>query len=109
MSNPVVTAMYGHRLGVYMLGSSGSEIWVDRVQRVEPTQTLRTTPSYELGTVGKVGVTQEPAEYRVVLEDNLHNCELDFLLAGKIPNPGGAQSYNLGDLLGKAHTAYVIG
>lgn len=109
MASPATIAMYGHRLGVFAKGSSGSEIWVDRVQRVEPTQTLRTTPSYELGTVGKVGITQDPAEYRVVLEDNLHNCELDFCLAGKNPAPAGAQSYHLGDLLGKANTMYVLG
>jgi len=110
MSDPVQLAMYGHRFGLFLRsGSSGSEIWVDRVQRAEPTFNYPTTPYYELGRVGPIGVTQDPADYRLVVEENMHNSEIDFCLAGKNPSPSGAQSYNLGDLLGKDNTGYVIG
>jgi len=110
MADPSAVAFYGHRFGLYLRNTtSGSEIWVDRVQRAEPTVQYRTNPYYELGRVGKIGVTQDPAEYRVVFDENLHNTEADFLLAGKNPNPAGAQSYHLGDLLGKSITSYLIG
>ena len=93
MANPSQSALYGHRFGVILESeSSGSTIWVDRVQRFEPNVNLRTTPYYEIGTVGKVGITQDPADYRLVIEENLHNSEIDFLLAGKVPAPAGAQS-----------------
>ncbi len=110
MADPSQSALYGHRFGLFArYVTSGSEIWVDRVQRAEPSQTFRTTDYYELGTVGKVDIVQDPPEWRVVVEKNMNNCELDYLLAGKNPAPAGAQSYNLGDLLGKNITAYLLG
>lgn len=110
MSDPTQLALMSHRLGLFLKSnSSGSEIWADRVQRVEPTFDYRTADHYEIGRVGQVGITQDPVTYRVVVEENMHNSEIDFCLAGKNPNPAGAQSYNLGDLLGKDNTAYVIG
>lgn len=109
MSDPSLIALFGYDLGVYARSvTSGSEIWVDRVQRFEPTQEFRTNPYYELGRKDKIGVTQDPPSYRVVVEQNMTASELDFLLAGKIPNPGGAQSYTAGDLLGKNTNLYVV-
>src|SRR5258707_3914316 len=102
MSDPTTIALRGHRFGVYAKNtSSGSgPIWVDRVQSFDPTETIRTQDYYELGTVAKIGVTQDPAEYRIVLQKNMNNCELDFLLAGKNPNPAGGQSYTACKQLG---------
>lgn len=112
MSDPLMTGMYGHRLGLFAKNvSSGSEIWVDRVQRAEPTQTYRTTPYWELGRVGIVGITQDPPEYRVVVEKNMTNLEFDFLVAGQVPRHDNsvAQQYDLGDLLGKNIQLNVMG
>ena len=110
MADPTQTGLFGHRWGAYIKNeTSGSEIWADRVQRVEPTVDLRTTPYYELGRVGKIGVTQDPASFRFTAEQNLANHELAYVLAGKNPNPTAAQTFQLGDFIGKNITAYALG
>ena len=109
MADSNIFARFGHRTGVYMKNdTSGSTIWVDRVQRVDSPIALRTSSFYELGAVGKTGVVQDPAEMTLVIEKNLVNCELDYLLTGQDFAPAGTQTWNLGQLLGKTQTGYII-
>lgn len=110
MSDPVMIAAYGHRFGlVARNNSSGSQVWVDRVQRAEPNITGRIGKYYEIGRVGSVGVTQDPFDFRVVVEQNMASLEFDFLLAGKIPNASGPQQYHLGNMLGQNIQFYLAG
>jgi len=76
--------------------TSGSEVVADRVQSIEPTLTSNLEKAYELGNLDPVGTATDPTEYRVVIEENLHNSEVELLLAGKHQT---ATSYNLGDFL----------
>lgn len=112
MSNPVNSAIYGHRSQFWALNTtSGSQAAIDRVQSVDPSFNIRSDPYYELGRKGKVGTTQHPPEYRVVTEQNMtDNMELEWILAGKNIAPAGAQSYNLGDILtySGAYRGYLL-
>jgi len=111
MSNPLQVAAFGHRYGIFLRNatlSSGSatDIWADRVQSVEPTATHNTSAYYELGSVDKVGVTTDPTQVRLTLEENLHNSEIDMYLAGV--NPSTGSGYYAANVLGQANTAYVL-
>lgn len=112
MTNPVNTAMYSFLSQVWLLNTtSGSQAVIDRVQSIEPSVSLSTTRYYELGRKGPIGATQNPAQYRLALMQNLYNSlELDYVLAGKPISPAGVQTWNLGDLLTNAgrYTAYVL-
>lgn len=112
MTTPANVGLYGFRVQPWAYNSStGSSAVLDRVQSMEPSFTLPSSPYYELGTKGKIGTTQGPPEFRVNLEQNqVNSMELEFLLAGKGIAPVSAQSYNMGDLLGQAGniTAYAL-
>ena len=97
-SDPTDYGHLGHRYQVLVKNNTtGSEIVADRVQSIEPTLTSNLEKAFELGNVDPVGTATDPTEYRVVLEENLHNSELELLLAGK--SPLGDTSFNLGDFL----------
>ena len=110
-SNPAQIAAYSHRFGVVLRNatlSSGSatDIWADRVQSVEPTATHNTTKYYELGAVAPVGATTDPTQLRTVIEENLHNSEIDMYLAGVDPSSGSG--YYIANVLGQNNSAYVL-
>ena len=90
-TNPTNVGLLGHRWGVYLRNHSGAnEIWCDRVQNVEPTFNAPTTKYYELGNLSPVGVVQEPTEFRVTMEENLHNSEIDSIIANSTGSPGSS-------------------
>lgn len=109
--NPTVTAAYGHRYLVWLrnstLSTSGStnDIVASRVQSVEPTATTTTTKYYELGSVDPTGVTSDPTQMKIVLEENLHDSKIDMYLAGVDPTTGSG--YWLANMLGQTNTAFV--
>lgn len=111
-SNPSQIGTLGHRVGVWLrnanLASSGSagDIWADRVQSADPTATHNIQDYYELGRVSKIGVTADPTEYRFVLEENLHNSEIDMYLAGV--NPTSGSGYDATDLVTQSNTGYIV-
>jgi hypothetical protein len=101
-SNPTDIAWLGHRLGCFLQNTGGTnDVWVDRVQEADSTLTIPTENYFELGNVSQIGITQAPAEYRFVLRQNLHNNELDSILAGGSGSPVAA--FNVGDMV--ANTA----
>lgn len=110
-TNPTVIGAYGHRYMVWLrnavLSTSGStnDIVADRIQSVEPTATHNTTKYYELGTVAPIGSTSDPTQVRLVLEENLHNSEIDMYLAGVDPTTGSG--YYAANLVGQTNTAFV--
>lgn len=81
---------------------------VDRVQLADPNVNIRTEAYYELGRKARIGITRHPPEYRFQFDQNMVNCEADYLLAGKNPNPSGAQTYQIADMLGQDLTAYLL-
>ena len=110
-TNPQLSALLSHRLGFWLRStalSSGSatDIWADRVQSVEPTGTHNSTDYYELGRVDKVGNTLDPTTYRIQLEENLHNGEIDMTLAGISPTTGSG--FWAGDMVRQTNTGYVV-
>jgi hypothetical protein len=110
-SNPTMTGLLGHRVGVWLRNanlSSGSanDIWADRVQTVEPMGTSNSTDYYELGRVDKVGNTLDPTTFRVTLEENLHNSEIDMYLAGVNPTTGSG--FWAGNIPTQSNTSYVV-
>ena len=113
MASPAQPGSYGHRQQLWLLNTtSGSQIVVDRVQSVEPSFNIPSVDYYELGRKGKIGITQNPPEYRIAVEQNMVNSlELEYVLSGKGIAPAGAQTYTMGDILTYAGnlTAYVLG
>ena len=110
-TNPTLAALLSHRIGVFLRNatlSSGSatDIWADRVQSVEPTGTHNSQDYYELGRVDKVGNTLDPTTYRITLEENLHNSEIDMFLAGVNPTTGSG--FWAGNILTQTNSAYVV-
>lgn len=109
MASPVDVAHYSHRHQVLMINNtSGSSIVVDRVQLADPSANIRTEAYYELGRKARMGVTRNPPEYRYQIDQNMVNCEAEYLLAGKNPNPAGAQTFQIADFLGQDITAYLL-
>lgn len=112
MSDPVNSGLYAFQSQMWLLNTtSGSQAVIDRVQSVEPSVALTTQRYYELGRKGPIGATQNPAQWRLALMQNLYNSlELDYILSGKNISPAGVQTWNLGDLLTNAgrYTAYVL-
>lgn len=97
-TNPTNIGLLGHRWGVYLRNSgSTAEVWCDRVQNVEPTFNAPTTKFYELGNMSPVGVITEPVEFKVSLEENLHNSEIDSVVANGSGSP--VSSFTAGDMI----------
>jgi hypothetical protein len=104
-SNPSSVALYGHRTQPWMLDTgattSGSALtFVSRLQNIEPSEQIRTDPVYELGHKAKVGVVQQPPEFRITLTQNMtSNMVLDFITARKNVAPAVQTQYNVTDFL----------
>ena len=83
---PVDVGRLGHRYQAILAhATTGKEIVADRVQRAEHSIRKQTEVYYELGNTDPVGYAEDAPEFRSTLEENVHNCELDLLLAGKDP------------------------
>jgi len=112
MTSPTSIALFSYLSQCWVLNtSSGSQAVIDRVQNIEPSVALSTQKYYELGRKGPVGSTQNPAQYRVSLMQNLvDTMEFDYTLAGKNIAPAGVQTWNLGDIVTNAgkYTLYVL-
>lgn len=74
-----------------------AEIYVDRVQSAEPTQTIRLDKSYELGRKGPTGASEDVPDHRFVYEINWAKWEDGLYQAGK--DPASDTSFNMGDML----------
>ncbi len=108
MANPTNVALLGHRWGVYLRNhSEANEIWCDRVQNVEPSLNAPTTKFYELGNLSPVGVISEPIEFRVTMEENLHNSEIDSIVANGSGSPG-TTSFSAGDMVNSTNMRLCV-
>lgn len=109
MANPTDVARFGHRQGVYLYNntSSETEIWCDRVQLADPEGNMPLTKVYELGRVGPVGSTTDPATFRLTMRENLHNSEIDSYMAGKDPATSGSL-FNIGEVLANELRASLV-
>lgn len=98
-SEPSLIALQGHQFYAWLKNeqSAKPEIYLDRMQNVEPTTTLRRTKAYELGRKGPVGSSADPPDVRVVWEENWVKWEQGLYQAGK--DPTSDTTFNLGDLL----------
>lgn len=112
MSDPSNVAIYSWLSQAWLLNTtSGSQSVISRVQNIEPSVAIKTTKYYELGRKGPIGATQDPAQFKVTLMQNMTNSLLlDYVLSGKNIAPAGVQTWNLGDLLTNAgkYTIYVL-
>lgn len=98
MAEPSDIAHFGHRYQVLVLNNETSEeVVADRVQSVDPRFTANLEKAYELGNVAAVGTATDPPEFTVVIEENLHNSEVDLVLAGYDPTSGS--SFNANDFV----------
>jgi len=99
MADPGDVAKQSHQFWVWLdnQGSGEAEIYCDRAQSFEPTETIRQTKSYELGRKGPVGASEDPPDMRVSWEENWVKWEQGLYQAGK--DPTSDTSFNLGDLL----------
>lgn len=110
-SNPSMTALLSHRLGLYVRNtvlSSGSatDLWVQRLQSVEPTGTSNSTDYFQIGSVDKAGNTLDPTTFRMVIEENLHDSTLDMTLAGV--NPTSGSGFWAGNMVSQTNTGYLL-
>jgi len=111
VTNPTISGLLSHRAGVWARNSvlssgSATDIWADRVQSVEIVDTHNNTDYYELGRVAKVGTTLDPTEYRITLQENLHNSEIDMFLAGVDPTTGSG--WYAANMVTQSNSAYVV-
>jgi hypothetical protein len=98
MGEPTDIAHFGHRYQVLVKNNETSEeVVADRVQSIEPRLTANLEKAYELGNPSAVGTATDPPEFTVVIEENLHNSEVDLVLAGKDPTSGSV--YNAADFV----------
>ena len=110
-SNPSMTALLSHRLGFWcrstvLSSGSATDLWVQRVQSVEPTGTSNSTDYFQLGSVDKAGNTLDPTTFRLVVEENLHDSTLDMTLAGVNPTTGSG--YWAGNIPSQTNTGYLV-
>ncbi|NIQ88603.1 MAG: hypothetical protein GWN93_05805 [Deltaproteobacteria bacterium] len=98
-SEPQHTALKGHNHFLFLNNqeSGEAEIYVDRIQNAEPTQTIRMDKSYELGRKGPTGASEDVPDHRFVYEINWVKWEDGLYQAGK--DPATDTSFNMGDIL----------
>jgi hypothetical protein len=97
-SNPTNIALLGHRWGAYLRNHSETyEIWCSRVQSVTPSLNAPTTKFFELGNLSPVGVVTQPVEFRVAMEENLHNSAIDSIIANGSGSP--VSNFTAGDMV----------
>ena len=99
MADPQDIAKQGHQFWVWLenVGSGEPEIYCDRVQDIEPTETINQTKAYELGRKGPVGASEDPPDMRIAWTENWAKWEQGLYQAGK--DPAVDTSFNLGDLM----------
>jgi len=96
--NPTDIARFGHRYQLHVRNNeTAQEAVADRVQSADPRFTANLEKAYELGSVDPVGTATDPPEFTFVFEENLHNSEIDLILAGQDPTSGS--SFCVGDLV----------
>ena len=100
-TEPEHIALRGHNSFLFLRNQETypgiDEIYVDRVQSAEPTETIRQDKSFELGRKGPTGASEDIPDHRFVYEVNWVKWEDGLYQAGK--NPASDTSFNLGDLL----------
>ena len=109
MADPTDVGRLGHRyFPIVKNASTGEEEFISRTQSIEFGVTHTTEKQYELGRVGPVGTTQDPADFRCTWETNLYEeLRSEFVLSGKDVDVD--TSYNMGDLLGENdNEAFVL-
>lgn len=77
-------ARLGHRYQVYMkhTGTNRNQV-LSRIQRWEPTIRQPTEVYYELGSVDPTGSASDSPEFTLAVQEYVHDCVFDRLLAGK--------------------------
>ncbi|MFA4987964.1 MAG: hypothetical protein WC712_15400, partial [Candidatus Brocadiia bacterium] len=107
-SNPSDVGRLGHRFqALFAHATSGKSAVADRVQRFEPAIRTNTEVYNELGNLDPVGSASDAPEFRVSVEEYVHNCELDLLLAGK--DPASDTAWNLVSYVNNGVvTAYLL-
>ncbi len=106
-SNPTDVERLGHRYQVRLYDDRSARTLVaSRVQSFQPSIQQQTEVYYELGSVDPTGAASESPEFRIQLEELVHDVTLDLILAGKAAN---ATTWNLMDFIhdGKL-TAYLL-
>ena len=109
MADPSVIGRQGHRYQLILKNdSTGEEENIDRVQNVEFGLTATTEKIYELGRVAPVGSAQDPVDFRVTFENNLHDeLEAEFIIAGKDVDVD--TSYDMDDVISQTDLiAYLL-
>ena len=100
-TEPSHIALRGHNTFLFLRNQETypgtSEVYVDRVQSAEPTQTIRLDKSFELGRKGPTGASEDVPDMRFVYEINWAKWEDGLYQAGK--DPASDTSFDMGDLL----------
>ena len=100
-SEPGTIAFRGHNHFLFLRNQetypTEPEIYVDRIQSAEPTQTIRQDKSYELGRKGPTGASEDVPDLRFVYETNWVKWEDGLYQAGKDVDVD--TSFHMGDLL----------
>lgn len=110
-TNPSVSALLSHRIGFWarnttLSSGSATDLWVQRLQSVEPTGTSNSTDYFQIGSVDKAGNTLDPTTFRIVCEENLHDSTLDMTLAGVNPTTGSG--FWAGNIPTQTNTGYLV-
>ena len=100
-TEPSEIARRGHQYYMWLRNEDTypgvAEIYVDRVQSAEPTQTIRQDKAYELGRKDPVGASEDAPDFRITWEENWAKWESGLYQAGK--DPGSDTSFNAGDMV----------
>lgn len=98
-TEPVDIGRLGHQFYGWLLNNDSGEpeIYLDRVQMMEPSLTIRQDKAYELGRKGPVGASEDPPDMRVVWEENWVKWEQGLYQGGMDPTTD--TTFNLGDLV----------
>jgi len=100
-TEPSEVARRGHQYYMWLRNTDTypgvAEMYVDRVQSAEPTETIRQDKAYELGRKGPVGASEDVPDFRITWEENWVKWESGLYQAGK--DPASGTSFTLGDML----------
>jgi len=109
-TSPSISGLLSHRLSGWVRNStlssgSATDLFLQRVQSLEPTGTSNSTDYFQIGSVDKAGNTLDPTTFRAVVEENLHDSTLDMTLAGVNPTTGSG--FWAGNMPTQLNTLYV--
>jgi len=106
-TNPVNVGLLGHRWGAWLRNHSSTyEVWCSRVQSVTPSLNAPTTKYWEIGNLSPVGVVSQPVEFRVAMEENLHNSMIDNILANGSGSP--VAQFTAGDMINTVNARLCV-